>query len=162
MAEHCSGWCVELQATSSVLSIITGLMVTAMASVVDMTFWAWMGRWNWFLSWWLYKAVCCTVDVMVCDVKEREGCTGKTGRGREGGRHVDDWRGSGERMSIHSCTWVLLPCQSESRLLQMMVSCPFSSLKNICFMFIYPCTLWFSASESSVNALVNYSFYTEM
>lgn len=24
--------------------------------------------------------MCCSVDIMVCDVKEREGCTGKIGR----------------------------------------------------------------------------------
>lgn len=55
------------------------------------------------------------VDAMVCDVKEREGCTGKIGREskretveREGA-YVDDWSGSGERISIHCVSWLIAP-----------------------------------------------------
>ena len=119
MADHFSGWCVELQATSCVLSVIAGFMVTAVASEVDMTFWAWTGRWNWFLSWWLYEAVCCSG--VWCEREggvhweNKEGEQERVEREREReGAYVDDWSGSGERISIHlcflaDCTWALLP-----------------------------------------------------
>ncbi len=67
-------------------------MVIAMVTLVDMTFWARIGEVELiFLSWCLYKAVCCSVDIMVCDVKEREGCIGKIGRGSKREREKHMW-----------------------------------------------------------------------
>lgn len=54
-----------------------------------------MGRWEveLILKLVAYKAVCCSVHIMVCDVKEREWCTGKIGREskREGAREREMW-----------------------------------------------------------------------
>lgn len=54
-----------------------------------------------------YKAVCCSVHIMVCDVKEREWCTGKIGREskreRARERDVDGQSGSEEGLIFLGC-----------------------------------------------------------
>lgn len=61
----------------------------------------------------VYEAVCCRVDIMICDVEGREGCTGREKGGRakeerERESYVDGWSGSGGELSRQLCFWAVL------------------------------------------------------